>query len=142
MDSASLVKEQVTGGYKLLNKLRDQGFEVLAACWAKTEEDGQWYLYIVSPRVDTDGRSATYDIVLETLLEMEDEWTDTFERIGPLDVKVLRPNQPLARALLELHSRFPGAGPTWHRSSVLGTVSIDGAYIYSPSMFTPPQPTP
>jgi hypothetical protein len=142
MDQATLVKERVTGGDKLLTKLRDRGFEVVAACWAKTDDDGQWYLYIVSPRVDTDGRSAAYDAILGALAAMDNEWADPFERVGPLDVKVLRPSQPLGQAVLEQYHRFPDSSPTWHRGSVLGSVSIDGAYIYPPTMFTQPQPTP
>jgi len=142
MDQATLVKERITGGSKLLTKLRDRGFEVVAASWAKTDDDGQWYLYLVSPRVDSDGRSAAYEAVLDTLATMDAQWADAFERVGPLEVKILRPNQPLARALLEHYRRFPDSTPTWYRGAVLGSVSIDGAYIYPPTMFTVPQPSP
>jgi hypothetical protein len=138
VDQASLVRERITGGEKLLSRLRERWLDLVASLWAKTADDGQWYLYLVSPRVDTDGRSAVYGIVLDTLTTMEAEWSDPFERIGPLDVKVLRPGQPLAQGALELHRRFPDAIPTWHGNSVLGSVSVEGAYIYPAKMFTAP----
>jgi len=140
VDQATLVRERITSGEKLIARLRERGLDITAACWAKTADDGQWYLYLVSPRVDTDGRSAVYETVLETLAKMDTEWANPFERIGPLDVKVLRPSQPLAWGLLEHYQRFPDTSPTWHSGSVLGTVYIEGAYIYPAAMFAGPQP--
>lgn len=140
MDSTTLVRERVGAGEKLLTRLRERALEVVAACWAKTIDDGQWYLYLVSPRVDTEGRVAVYKVVLDTLASMEGGGADAFERIGALDVKVLRPSQPLARGMLDLYRAWPNDPPAYHQDSVLGSVSVEGAYIYPAAMFAPPQP--
>jgi hypothetical protein len=112
---------------------------VIAACWTKTIDDGQWYLYLVSPRVDTDGRDKVYEVVGAVQDSMEGEWADAFERVGPLDVKALRPSQPLAKGLLELYRKYPNQPASWQGNSMIGSVSVEGVYIYPPAMFAPTQ---
>jgi hypothetical protein len=140
MDQATLVRDQIDGGEKLLTRLRESGFDMTAACWAKTEDDGQWYLYIVSPSVEVNGVRPGYAQIRSTLNQMDSEWTHPLERVEPVTVKLIGSKDPLAQGVLEMYRRFPGPIPTWHGGSVLGSVYVDGAYVYPPTMFAPAQP--
>ena len=57
MDQSSLVEMQIDDGAKIVEKLRESGFDVVAAWWMKTTEEGQWFLYIASKEVDEKGSS-------------------------------------------------------------------------------------
>ena len=51
MDQVTLVATQIEDGRRLIERLVQEGFAVTASCWARTADDGQWYLYIASPAV-------------------------------------------------------------------------------------------
>jgi hypothetical protein len=142
MDQATLVSEQARGGEKLLARLQSAGLDLSAACWAKTAEDEQWYLYLVSPTVETQGLRHGYLTIRATLSHMQGEWADTFERINPFDVKLIGPSNPLARGVLELYQSWPDSTSPWHGGSLIGSVYVAGAYIYPASMFITAQSTP
>jgi len=130
------VREQVAGGRKLLSHFREQKFEVMAACWAKPDDEGRLHLYIVSPLVQTLGRPAAYGAAFQVLDSLQAGWVDEFERIDSGDLKLLAPDQALARALLEHNRLYPDLAPTWHGGLTLGSMSsIEAAYIYPASMF-------
>lgn len=46
MDQGTLVENRVDDGARIVEKLRESGFDVAAAWWMKTSEEGQWFLYI------------------------------------------------------------------------------------------------
>jgi len=142
MDQAKVVTEQVVGGKKLLARLRGEGFAINGACWARTEDDGQWYLYLITPVVEGKDSRPSYLIIRNTLRQMDGDWADEFERIDPFDVKLIAPSDPLARGVLESYQRWPDEIPTCHGGSALGSVNIEGAYIYPARMFAPAQPQP
>ena len=48
------------------------------------------------------------------------------------DIKVIGVVSPIAKAVGELHRRYPGPSPFPFRGAQLGGLSIDGAYIYPP----------
>ena len=110
---------------------------MVAACWAKTETDDQWYLYIVSPSIPQKGARPGITQIRLTLGAMENEWADVFERVTTLDVKLIAPGNALAQGLLNHLARFPDEHPTWHGGSVLGSAFIEGAYIYPAKLFAP-----
>jgi hypothetical protein len=138
MDQPVLVREQVDGGEKLLARLRERGFDTVAAFWAKTAEDTRWYLYLVTPAVDQKGLLDTYGEIGDALRELNGAWSHPFERIDSLSVKVLSPSSPTATTVLDFQAQYQQiVGPWFYAPSIEG-VSPDGpAYVYpSPA----PQP--
>ena len=53
-------------------------------------------------------------------------------RLDSGEIKVIAPDGPTGKAILELHRQYPGRFPLWYRGSRLGDVNVEGAYIYPP----------
>ncbi len=60
MDQGSLVEMQIVDGAKIVEKLRDASFDVTAAWWMRTSEEGLWFLYIASKQVEEVGIADAY----------------------------------------------------------------------------------
>jgi hypothetical protein len=139
MDQDAVVTEQTKSGQRLIEALATAGFDVRVAFWAKPTDEGKWFLYLASPAVDEKGPATAYRFVFGVLRQIPDLW------IEPLEVRVVGLNDSLAQAALAVtkpqaaDSPFavrnlkPYPGMTRFGGSVLGGVSIDGAYIYPPS---------
>ncbi len=138
MDQDSVVTEQIEGGRRLLEMLREKGFEVVNAFWAKPTEDGKWFLYLASPFVDQNGPMAAYRLVNSVLRATPDLW------IKPLDVKVIGLDDSLTQAAMDLVKPRAPDGPfavgrprifpgmTRFGGATLGGLDVDGALIYPP----------
>jgi hypothetical protein len=59
--------------------------------------------------------------------------------INPLAIKLIGPNDPIAKDVLAIHKRWPGplACPISWGGILLGNVSIEGAYLYPLPATTP-----
>jgi hypothetical protein len=127
MDQLTLVANQITDGQRLAEKLAQNGFEVTAAGWIRTTEDGQWFLYLVSPVVDEKGPLGAYRRVNALLRQMPQPFS-----VHSLDVKLIGPTEPIAEGIQDMHRRYPAKSPIHLGETQLNGVSIDGAYIYPP----------
>jgi hypothetical protein len=126
MDQITLVDHQNADGEKLITELKHHSIDVREACWIKTTEDGQWYLYIVSPIVDSYGRKETYRRVHSVMRTMKQPlWID------PLEVRLVATSETLAQDLERIRNRFVVKMPTRCNGSHIGDMDIEGAYIYS-----------
>jgi hypothetical protein len=104
MDTDTLVENLIDDGQKLVEELPQRGFEVAAAFWLKTSEDGKWHFYIVSPVVELKGPVKAYRELHPLLRAMPQPfWID------PLAIKLLGPNNPIARDVLAVYGRAPTA---------------------------------
>ncbi len=128
MDQIPLVEHVIQDGQKLVDRLIQEGFPVIAAGWIKVSESSQWHLYIISPVVENEGRNKGYRRVHAVVRQMqaEDSW------IEPLDVKLMDPTDPVAEALTKMQRRPASHIPLRFGGVVLGGLSIDGAFIYPP----------
>ena len=54
--------------------------------------------------------------------------------IDPLAVKVIGPEDPIAKAVVSVRDRHAPRIPTWFRGNRLGTTPIEEACIYPPSV--------
>lgn len=136
MDQDSVVTERIEGGKRLVEILREHGFEVRIAFWAKPTDDARWFLYLASPFVDEKGPMAAYRLVNGVIRETPELW------IEPLDIKVIGLDDSLAEAALTVvkprvpDSPFavrnprPFPGMTRFGGATLGGLDIDGALIY------------
>jgi hypothetical protein len=127
MDQVALVTEQIQDGRRLVERLVQEGFCVTAACWLKTHDDGQWFLYIASPLVDEDPIKA-YRRVHTLVRQMPHPFW-----VEPFDVKLVSPSSPVAKAALDVARRYPAKNGIHHyahsrpEQSDIGT---EEAYIY------------
>lgn len=137
MDQAALVREQVEGGEKLIRQLRASGFEVVAGIWTQLDGDSRAYLYLITPEVDNRDPRIGYGRVSDAQQALEATGLHWSERIDPFAVKLIPPRHPLAQGVIGHYARFNDPFPTWHGGSILGSVYIDGAYIYPASLFQP-----
>src|SRR5947209_876884 len=96
MDHVTLVEGQIEDGRKLIATLEQKGFPVVAACWIKTVEDPQWFLYIASPVVDARGGLRSYGQVHKIVSQMPQPFC-----IEPLDVKLIETTDPVTEAVQE-----------------------------------------
>ena len=134
MDTDALVINQLDDGQKLIDHLLASGFEVTAACWLKTSNDGKWFLYIASPIVDAEGITMAYRRLNPLVRAMpEPFWIDPFE------IKLIGSSHPIARDVLNIHVRAPGPRvcPIRWGGIQLGDVSIEGVYLYPIPVSTP-----
>jgi hypothetical protein len=124
MDSDSLVINQIDDGKKLVNLLIEKGFDVLAAFWVRTTEDGQWTLYIASGEVDGKGVATAHRELYSVYRSIPDAW------VLLSDVKLIGANDPMTKEVLEIQNRFPSRLATRSRRKLLGDLAIDEVYIY------------
>ncbi len=124
MDQGSLVEMQIDDGVKVIEKLRESGFDVTAAWWMRSSEEGQWFLYIASKQVDEDGIASAYRKAYALMRNLGPLWVDRFE------VKLVGPENPIAKDVIAILGRFHDRLGTRYGGDKLGNVSIDGAYLY------------
>jgi hypothetical protein len=124
MAQATLVENQIDDGQKLLDALAQASFDVAAACWIKSSDDGHWYLYIISPSVQAKGIREAYRELHSILRGLVGSWIDPFE------VKLIGPAHPIANDVMGLLQRNPGNLPLRFGGPRLGPLSVDDAYIY------------
>jgi hypothetical protein len=135
MDPRILVtKDQAQSGEELLRQLSADGLPMLGALWAKTEDDGQAYLYIVSPAADRGGFEASKRL-FQSLRKLEKTWTDPFRRLDPFAIKLIGPSNRFAQDVIDFYHRWPDSTPAWRGAAPLGSEYVEGAYIYPAGMF-------
>jgi hypothetical protein len=125
MAQGALVENQIDDGKKLTDLLTASGFDVTAAFWVRTAEDGEWTLYIASKVVDEKGPAAAYRAVNDALPKLKNPW------ISISEIKVIGTSYPMTADVLDLLFRYPGPMPIRSRRPRLGGVPIDEVYIYT-----------
>ena len=105
---------EIEDGRKLIATLEQKGFPVVAACWVKTVEDPQWFLYLASPVVDARGELRGYgqehklDYTAKTervpqpqseYLVVRDEWRRELEDYGWADQQAGTVRVPVDKAI-------------------------------------------
>jgi hypothetical protein len=124
VDQESLVEMQIDDGAKIIEKLREGNFDVVAAWWMRTSEEGEWFLYIASQEVPDNGIAAAYRKLHSLIRSLGTLWVERFE------VKLVEPENPITKDVVRITDRFPGPWPTRYGGKKLGNGAIDGAYIY------------
>jgi hypothetical protein len=124
MDQGPLVTEQINAGGALVREF-DKYAPVVSAFWLKESGDGQWYLYLVSDRIDDSNFDNPYAEVLRITGGRPTLWLDPFQ------VKVAGVDNPVAKAAIDVQSRYPAAVATRMRNTRFGDMSVDEMYIYT-----------
>ena len=124
MDQATLVERQIDDVPRLIDQLRRDNFDVKAAFWLYTSEADQWFLYLVSDVVDQMGITEAYKAVCRAMRQLPDLW------INPFEVKLVGPDDPVAKAVIDFLAKRPTRRPERIRGTRLGNVYIEDAYLY------------
>jgi hypothetical protein len=118
--------DHVDDGQKLLDRLGADGFNVAAAFWVKAADEEIWHLYIASPLVDPQRIGDAYRAVYTSLSVLGETW------VTLSDVKLVRPDHPLAQAAAELQRRYPGPGAVRSKRSRVADFRMEEMYVYPP----------
>lgn len=130
MDQTPLVMDEIEAGKELIRRLHAYQ-PVKAAWWMRETEDAGRYLYVALEGLTADNTNAAYDEVLRIAKEVKDHYIDPFR------VNLVSPDDPVARAVLEVYRRYPGRVPPRFNGSILGRVAADEAYVYPLPASTP-----
>jgi hypothetical protein len=123
MDSHTLVNEQIDAAAELVERF-DKFMPVSAAFWLKLVDDESWSLYIAADRVKRDGVALGNREIVRICQNINSPYLDMFQ------VRLIPDDNPLARAVLDVHRRYPGKLPIRFGGKFLGGIAIDGAYLY------------
>jgi hypothetical protein len=97
---------------------------VKAAFWLYRSEADQWYLHLVSDAVHQLGITEAYKAVIAVMRRMPDLGID------PLEVKLIPPDNPIAKAVTDYLSGPHGRLPRRIRGTRLGDVYFEDAFFY------------
>ena len=125
MDTELLVDQRIDEGTKLISQLLHDGFNVVLAFWAKTREEGLWFLYVVSDDVDT--RTNLGDAYRRLYASLSQIANTT---ISLTEVKLINSTNPIAQAAIKVQSQFTPRGAIRSRAQLLGGLAVDEVYIY------------
>ena len=124
MDQATLVEPEIDDVTRLVDQLRRDNLDVKAAFWLYTSEADQWFLYIASDAVDREGITEAYKAVGRAMRRLADLRIDRFQ------VKLVAPDEPVAKAFIDFQSGQHARLPRRIRATKLGEVYIENAYLF------------
>jgi hypothetical protein len=124
MDTGTLVSEQIDSGWKLVTQLARNGFDVTAACWVKTSEEGRWFLYIASKDVEEKGPALAYRAAYGVLQSIESPWVSMSE------IKLIGKNNAITQEVLDTRKLHHDGRPIHSRRDHIGSLAIEEMYIY------------
>ncbi len=123
MDQGSLVTEEIDAGAELAREF-DKYEPVKVAFWLKASDDDHRFLYIASDRIDDTNIDVAYEEILRLAAKSQSAWLDPFR------VKLISGGDPLAKAALEIHQRFPGRLANRFGGNMFGGIIANDVYIY------------
>jgi hypothetical protein len=121
MDQGPLVKEQIEAGAWLAQEFSAQYRPLRAAFWLK-ESEGRWYLYLVPDQIDDSGVSPAYAEITRLVGPDRQDW------LGPFQVKVATPNDPVARSVIEKQEKYGRFATRLH--GMVGGRYVDEVFVY------------
>ncbi len=126
MAEETLVSMQIEDGAKVVERLRESGFDLIAAWWMKASEEGLWFLYIATHEVEEKGIFAAYHTVLTSMGDLGQLW------VNPFEVKVVGAENRITKDVVSHLTHYPSPRriPIRYGGCKLGNVSIEGAFIY------------
>src|SRR5208282_6531398 len=124
MDTQTLVDDKIHDGQRFITLLVQKKFEVVVACWVKTSEEDDWFLYVASGEVDKKGLAEAYREAYRVLEELDIPW------IAASQLKLVRSNDPLVADVKETQHLPTAAFPTISHRLHLGNMSTQEVYIY------------
>jgi hypothetical protein len=125
MDTQTLVDDRIQAGQRFITLLVQKNFEVIVACWVRTSEEGDWFLYIASGEVDRKGLAEAYREAYGVLEELDVPW------IASSQLKLVRSDDPIVADVQETRHLLAAEFPTVSHRPQLGEISTQEVYIYA-----------
>ncbi len=129
-----MVEIPIDDGRRLVERFAADGNQVLAAFWAKSAEEEHWFLYVVAEIYAREGPAVAYRAVEESLRKLGTT------AVSGSEIKLIGPNNPIAKDVLAIMARRPGRLATG--STTLGSLDVEQAIIYPSRTFTFTQANP
>jgi hypothetical protein len=114
---------QIEAGARLVNEF-DSYAPVRAAFWLKDADQGRWYLYLASEKIDDSNFDLAYGEVIRLTSKSPTPWLD------PMQVKVISAESRLAKDVLAVLTHYPAGTPVRYGGALLGGVYVADAYLY------------
>lgn len=130
MDQSALVANQIDVSRRFVERFAADGNIVRAAFWAKTAEDGLWFLHVATDIVDRDGPAAAYRAVRASLRKLSDPG------VASSEIKLVSPNHPVAKVVLAFMAQHPKRLPNQFGGPTFDSIGMDAVFIYPPCVFT------
>ena len=124
MDTQTLVDDKIHAGQRFITLLVRNNFAVKVACWVKTSEEDDWFLYVASGEVDKKGLAEAYREAYRVLEELDIPW------ITASQLKLVRSDDPIVADVQETQHLLTAAFPTISHRPQLGDLSTQEVYIY------------
>ena len=122
-DTLVIDEGEKDAGTELIERISET-WPVKLAFWLKPTDSDQSFLYIAAEGIDDSNIDRGYQEVLRRAKELRAPYFD------PFVVKLIKSDDPLARAVMEVHRRFPERLTVNFNGRNLGGMSIEGAYLY------------
>jgi hypothetical protein len=104
MDTAVLVKDERDAGWKLLEKLQENGFPMEAAFWMFLPDAEVWRLFIATPLVKTEGSNAGY-YRLQGLINTLD--VEIAEQFSVSNISLVAPDSDIVKEVTRRYGKIP-----------------------------------
>jgi hypothetical protein len=121
----TLVREDIDGGFGLVQRLRDKGVDFCAALWLYQPETERWRLLVASEEVDSQGPRAAYSRIFNILKDMPEGVRPSAE-----DIAVVSPSDTLIQLLGSALSTGPAIGRVRFTGNSINNVFVDDALVY------------
>ncbi|WP_020475388.1 hypothetical protein [Zavarzinella formosa] len=124
--------DRINIGRSFLTQLVRDGFNVRVAFWAKTKEEGSWFLYIGTDVPDPGRIGEAYRRVYDSLTRFA--VTLGFKPdIGLSDIKLVNSSNPIAQMAVTIRDRAAGRVPIVYLNLSIAGLAVEEAYFYPPS---------
>ncbi|MGD0896911.1 MAG: hypothetical protein ABR915_03685 [Thermoguttaceae bacterium] len=124
MDTELLVDNRIDDGRGLIAWLVHDGFDVAVAFWAKTSEEGLWFLYLGSTSIEVEKLGSAYSTVYACLRRLPGA------SLSLSEIKLVHAQNPIARDAIAVRDRVSTRIPIRYQGKRLGNLPIEEAYIY------------
>jgi hypothetical protein len=120
----TLTEEMKSLGASLTRTLDEARWPVVASFWYFEDDFNRWKLFLASPRVNTDGKKASYGAVINALKALHQS------RAALYNLTVVAPDHPLVRDLASvIQTGWTIGGIPFPRQVISGPIFED-AYVY------------
>ncbi len=123
MDQTLLVAEQLDIGMKFLEVV-EKHLTVAAAVWIKRQDTKDWWLYVVTPDLESEHLSKVRLKLSRAKREFRNRW------LNSCHLELARLDDPVATESLEIKNLYPDEKVIPHPDCYLAKMGVENVYIY------------